>query len=196
MYKYSPNFINLAPDSDESEPYQKNSPPPRTPSIPVDSSVETPVKELVFIPPPPTVTIQLDMSGEEAYLMRMRMSGMTESDLPNTIPIPDIPDDDDDDDDIDGAPITKTQDQDIDGAPMNNIEEEDEDLDGEPLNENIDGELLSIADISHSTVLLLTNMVGRTEVDDTLESETFEECSNFGPVEKCVIHVHVLIIGV
>ncbi|KAJ3368761.1 Splicing factor 45 [Allomyces arbusculus] len=39
-----------------------------------------------------------------------------------------------------------------------------------------------------SRVILLTNMVGPGEVDDELELETKEECSQFGPVVKCVVH--------
>ena len=30
-------------------------------------------------------------------------------------------------------------------------------------------------------------MVGRGEVDNDLQSETAEECSNFGPVIQCVV---------
>jgi splicing factor 45 len=31
-------------------------------------------------------------------------------------------------------------------------------------------------------------MVGRGETDDELEAETAEECAQFGPVLKCVVH--------
>jgi len=39
-----------------------------------------------------------------------------------------------------------------------------------------------------SSVVLLKNMVGREEVDSSLESETAEECQKFGTVEQCVVH--------
>ncbi|KNE72077.1 hypothetical protein AMAG_16014 [Allomyces macrogynus ATCC 38327] len=39
-----------------------------------------------------------------------------------------------------------------------------------------------------SRVILLTNMVSPGEVDDELELETKGECSQFGPVVKCVVH--------
>ena len=35
----------------------------------------------------------------------------------------------------------------------------------------------------------LKNMVTAEEVDDELEEETKEECSKYGEVNKCVIHV-------
>eukprot|EP01138_Halocafeteria_seosinensis_P000542 gb/GECG01000556.1/.p1 GENE.gb/GECG01000556.1/~~gb/GECG01000556.1/.p1 ORF type:complete len:477 (+),score=83.25 gb/GECG01000556.1/:1-1431(+) len=38
-----------------------------------------------------------------------------------------------------------------------------------------------------SRIVLLQNMVGRGEVDKDLQSETAEECSNFGPVIQCVV---------
>jgi len=39
-----------------------------------------------------------------------------------------------------------------------------------------------------SRVILLRNMVGPGEVDDSLESETMEECSVHGPVEQCRVY--------
>ncbi|ORZ01097.1 hypothetical protein BCR43DRAFT_486379 [Syncephalastrum racemosum] len=39
-----------------------------------------------------------------------------------------------------------------------------------------------------STVVLLTNMVGPGEVDDMLQTETADECSNYGKVERCLIY--------
>ncbi|KAF9901162.1 hypothetical protein EC991_006445 [Linnemannia zychae] len=38
-----------------------------------------------------------------------------------------------------------------------------------------------------STVILLTNMVGPGEVDDTLQEETAAECEKFGAVVRCLI---------
>ncbi|KAG0199637.1 hypothetical protein BGX28_007117 [Mortierella sp. GBA30] len=38
-----------------------------------------------------------------------------------------------------------------------------------------------------SSVILLTNMVGPGEVDDTLQEETAVECERFGPVVRCLI---------
>ncbi|KAF9967926.1 hypothetical protein BGZ70_007685 [Mortierella alpina] len=40
---------------------------------------------------------------------------------------------------------------------------------------------------SPSPVILLTNMVGPGEVDDTLQEETAMECEKFGPVVRCLI---------
>ncbi|GJJ78349.1 splicing factor 45 [Entomortierella parvispora] len=39
-----------------------------------------------------------------------------------------------------------------------------------------------------SSVILLTNMVGPGEVDDTLQEETAAECEKFGPVVRCLIY--------
>lgn len=39
-----------------------------------------------------------------------------------------------------------------------------------------------------STVVLLTNMVGPGEVDDMLQTETADECTNYGKVERCLIY--------
>ncbi|ORZ28188.1 hypothetical protein BCR41DRAFT_366868 [Lobosporangium transversale] len=38
-----------------------------------------------------------------------------------------------------------------------------------------------------STVILLTNMVGPGEVDDTLQEETATECEKYGSVVRCLI---------
>lgn len=38
-----------------------------------------------------------------------------------------------------------------------------------------------------SPVILLTNMVGPGEVDDTLQEETADECAKYGKVERCLI---------
>ncbi|KAG0319815.1 hypothetical protein BGZ99_004891 [Dissophora globulifera] len=38
-----------------------------------------------------------------------------------------------------------------------------------------------------STVILLTNMVGPGEVDDTLQEETAVECEKYGSVVRCLI---------
>lgn len=43
------------------------------------------------------------------------------------------------------------------------------------------------ADKEATRVLLLQNMVGPGEVDDLLESETKEECSKYGEVNRCLI---------
>ncbi|ORX73521.1 hypothetical protein BCR32DRAFT_99263 [Anaeromyces robustus] len=39
-----------------------------------------------------------------------------------------------------------------------------------------------------SRVVLLTNLVGAGEVDDTLQEETAEECEKYGVVERCLIY--------
>lgn len=38
-----------------------------------------------------------------------------------------------------------------------------------------------------SSVILLTNMVGPGEVDDTLQEETAGECAKYGEVVRCLI---------
>ncbi|CAH8841009.1 unnamed protein product [Trichobilharzia szidati] len=43
--------------------------------------------------------------------------------------------------------------------------------------------------ISMSRVLLLENMVGVNEVDDELQEEVMEECSNYGSVLRVLIHI-------
>ncbi|KFH72751.1 hypothetical protein MVEG_03040 [Podila verticillata NRRL 6337] len=40
---------------------------------------------------------------------------------------------------------------------------------------------------NHTSVILLTNMVGPGEVDDSLQEETAAECEKFGPVVRCLI---------
>jgi len=42
--------------------------------------------------------------------------------------------------------------------------------------------------IPPSRVVLLTNLVGAGEVDDTLQEETAEECERYGVVERCLIY--------
>ncbi|KAG4087899.1 hypothetical protein H8356DRAFT_1057618 [Neocallimastix lanati (nom. inval.)] len=42
--------------------------------------------------------------------------------------------------------------------------------------------------IPPSRVVLLTNLVGAGEVDDTLQEETAEECEKYGVVERCLIY--------
>ena len=36
-------------------------------------------------------------------------------------------------------------------------------------------------------IILLRNMVGPGQVDDTLQHETADECSKYGKVERCLI---------
>lgn len=38
-----------------------------------------------------------------------------------------------------------------------------------------------------TSIVLLRNMVGPGEVDDTLQHETADECSKYGKVERCLI---------
>ncbi|KAG4099977.1 hypothetical protein H8356DRAFT_1075745 [Neocallimastix lanati (nom. inval.)] len=44
------------------------------------------------------------------------------------------------------------------------------------------------SNIPASRVVLLTNLVGAGEVDDTLQEETAEECEKYGVVERCLIY--------
>jgi len=46
---------------------------------------------------------------------------------------------------------------------------------------------MSQPNIIPSRVVLLTNLVGAGEVDDTLQEETAEECEKYGEVKKCFI---------
>jgi len=39
-----------------------------------------------------------------------------------------------------------------------------------------------------SRVILLTNMVGKGEVDGDLKTEIEQECQKFGKVDKCIVH--------
>ncbi|KAG0089443.1 hypothetical protein BGZ92_004774 [Podila epicladia] len=45
----------------------------------------------------------------------------------------------------------------------------------------------SLSKGSPTSVILLTNMVGPGEVDDSLQEETAAECEKFGPVVRCLI---------
>ena len=60
-------------------------------------------------------------------------------------------------------------------------------VDSDPLHAKLFGQ-------AATRVLLLTNMVGRGEVDPGLEAETAEECSRFGTVRAC--HVHEMPVSV
>jgi len=80
---------------------------------------------------PPPVVQSKDMTGEEAYLMRARLSAK-----PAAAPQP-----------------------------------------SQLLQSNIP-----------SRVVLLTNLVGAGEVDDTLQEETAEECERYGEVKNCLIY--------
>ena len=42
--------------------------------------------------------------------------------------------------------------------------------------------------IDPSCVMLLENMVAKTDVDETLTQETSEECAKYGAVKQCLVH--------
>ncbi|KAJ3278480.1 hypothetical protein HK104_002300 [Borealophlyctis nickersoniae] len=54
----------------------------------------------------------------------------------------------------------------------------------EPSNPNV---VSRAPDIRGTKVVLLTNMVGPGEVDDDLQTETAEECSKYGKVDRCIV---------
>jgi hypothetical protein len=45
----------------------------------------------------------------------------------------------------------------------------------------------NVASAAATEIVLLTNMVGPGEVDDTLQHETADECGKYGKVERCLI---------
>lgn len=131
---------------------------------------------------PPASTVAVADTGEEAYLKRLELSKQygISPEISQPMHMENQPDVDDDDykdcEDIDG--------EDIDGEDIDGEDIDGEDIDGEAFEEDdLDGE-----PIEESPVILLLNMITKSDLDDTIEKETIEECGKYGKVVSVFIH--------
>ncbi|KAJ3041778.1 hypothetical protein HDV00_008668 [Rhizophlyctis rosea] len=170
-----------SPDDVDGEPiaFIPQCPPPQAP--PVAYAPPTPISKPAAPPP-------MDLSGEDAYLRRMRMSGMGgPPPAPRPASPPPVPMEEEEGEEEGGAGmgfgwtgglgLGASNDQPPpQRSQMSFIKFAQPSTAGPPI------------EIGPTRVLLLTNMVGAGEVDEDLEGETAAECGKFGVVERCIVH--------
>mmetsp|Transcript_1976 Transcript_1976/g.5462 ORF Transcript_1976/g.5462 Transcript_1976/m.5462 type:complete len:434 (-) Transcript_1976:16-1317(-) len=123
-------------------------------------------------PSPPRAQVNLKLSGEEAFLRRAQMSGGRGRGVPPPESLGKRPEPEGG---AAGNPALKMM------AKMG--------WSGGGLGKDEQGITTAIVPgkATPSSVILLSNMVGRGQVDPELQSETAQECSKYGPVESCKI---------
>ncbi|CAG8442655.1 161_t:CDS:10 [Cetraspora pellucida] len=193
---------SMSPEPRQRSPPRSFPPPPSLYSETQLSVVETPVQEAPR-PRTPPAKIDLDITGEEAFLRRARLSNRV-SETTQKSPEPKVTSGPSSGEDFAHRILAKYGWQEGQGLGK------DEQGINEPLkvqktdyrsgiivntSTNIP-ETKSTAKIDSassnvevpSRVILLTNMVGPGEVDDTLQEETADECNEkYGAVERCLI---------
>ncbi|CAG8551436.1 10397_t:CDS:2, partial [Scutellospora calospora] len=193
---------SMSPEEKQRSPPRSFPPPPLLYSETPSSIVDTPMQEAPR-PRSPPVKIDLDITGEEAFLRRARLSNRVNETVQKS-PEPKTTSGSGPSDDFAHRILAKYGWQEGQGLGK------DEQGINEPLKvqktdyrsgiivntstntpeakSQVKSEIISPNFEIPSRVILLTNMVGPGEVDDTLQEETADECNEkYGPVERCLI---------
>ncbi|KAI9204068.1 uncharacterized protein BJ171DRAFT_128259 [Polychytrium aggregatum] len=161
-----------SPSPDRTFPYSARAEPLRDiPPRPMPT-VPTPVATSAATRP-----MDMDLSGEDAYLRRMRMSNSAPTE-PVSLARPES---------IRTAAPPEQNDVDTSGRSLGVFESALASSTAQVMGAPQIPQQEPEGAAGPTTVLLLTNMVGPGEVDDTLQDETAEECSKYGQVERCLI---------
>ncbi|CAG8482464.1 3164_t:CDS:2 [Dentiscutata heterogama] len=187
---------SMSPEPRQRTPPRSFPPPPTLYSETQSSAAETSVQEIPR-PRTPPAKIDLDITGEEAFLRRARLSNQTAQKSPEPKPSSGLSSGEDFAHRIlakygwqEGQGLGKNE-QGINeplkvqktdyrsGIIVNTSTNIPAQAKSDPIPSNVE---------VPSRVILLTNMVGPGEVDDTLQEETADECNEkYGTVERCLI---------
>ncbi|CAO3678892.1 unnamed protein product [Umbelopsis vinacea] len=120
----------------------------------------------------PAIPINLEETAEDAWMRRARLSGKT-----NVASV---------------QRSTSNPEPNVDGSRTGNIDVSNHGIhQHDPSTAKPSGNMLlqghDVASAAATEIVLLTNMVGPGEVDDTLQHETADECGKYGKVERCLI---------
>ncbi|KAJ3038460.1 hypothetical protein HK097_003161 [Rhizophlyctis rosea] len=180
-----------SPEDVDGEPMPFAQPQQRPPSSPPPVAFVTP-------PAPAPAARPADITGEDAYMRRLRMSGMAAPAPPAPRPASPPPPEPEEDEmrqpglglgySGGGLGLGASSDHPPPPRPQMTFVKSAQPFvkSSQPFVQS--SQPTPPAEDGPTPVILLTNMVGPGEVDDDLERETAEECGRFGRVVKCVVH--------